>query len=59
VTTNVKAVEAVYKYCKKNSKAEVIIGKGCGSGVTADAFRKNGYNKLSEKYNFNILLKIA
>ena len=55
VTTNVETVEAVYKYCKKNSSAEVLIGEGCGSGVTADVFSNNGYSKLAEKYNIKLV----
>ena len=55
ITTDVKAIEAVYKYCKNHSSAEIVIGEGCGSGVTADAFGKNGYNKLAEKYNFRLI----
>jgi len=50
VTTNVAAVEAVYKYCKTHCKAEIVIGEGCGNGTTEEAFRANGYTKLAKKY---------
>jgi uncharacterized protein (DUF362 family) len=55
VTTNVKAVEAAYKYCKSYSKAEIAIGEGCGSGITIDIFRANGYTKLAEKYGIRLI----
>lgn len=55
VTTNVEAVEAVYNYGKKHCSAEIVIGEGCGSGITADTFRKNGYNKLSEEYGIRLI----
>ncbi len=32
VTTHVAAAEAVYRYCRAHSGAEIAIGEGCGSG---------------------------
>ncbi len=55
VTTNVKAAEAVYKYCRSYSKAEIAIGEGCGDGVTMDAFKANGYTRLAEKYGIRLI----
>ncbi len=55
VTTNVKAVEAAYKYCKSHSKAEIAIGEGCGSGITIDSFRANSYTKMAEKYGIRLI----
>jgi len=55
VTTNVKAVEAAYMYCKSHSKAEIAIGEGCGSGTTIDSFRANGYTRLAEKYGIRLI----
>lgn len=55
VTTNVKTVEAVYKYCKAHSRSKIIIGEGCGSGITADAYAKNGYNELAQKYGIKLI----
>lgn len=55
VTTNVKAAEAVYKYCKAHSKAEIVIGEGCGCGETMDAFRANGYIELADKYQIRLI----
>ena len=48
VTTDVKAIEAVYKYCKDHSSAEIVIGEGCGSGVTADAFSSSAKEKIEK-----------
>jgi uncharacterized protein (DUF362 family) len=55
VTTNVAAAEAVYKYCKAHTKAEITIGEGTGSGKTADAFKALGYTALAEKYGMKLL----
>ena len=55
VTTNVEAVEAVYKYCSSYSKAETAIGEGCGNGLTKDTFEANGYTKLADKYGIRLI----
>ncbi len=55
VTTNVKAVEAVYKYCKLHSNAKIAVGEGCGDGITIDTFRANGYTGLAEKYGIRLI----
>ena len=46
VTTCVKAVEAVYHYCKSHTKAQIMIGEGCGDGTTAETFEANGLYNL-------------
>ena len=55
VTTNVAAVEAVYKYCKANCNSQVAIGEGCGSGTTWDCYRANGYIKLAQEYDIELI----
>lgn len=55
VTTNVGAAEAVYKYCKANSKAEIAIGEGCGEGTTEEVYRATGYAKLAKKYGIRLI----
>ena len=55
VTTNVKAAEAVYRYCAAHSKAEIAIGEGCGNGVTMDTFSANGYVELADKYHIRLI----
>lgn len=55
VTTNVKAAEAVYKYCKANCSAEIAIGEGCGNGTTQDTFDSNGYTALAKKYGIELI----
>jgi uncharacterized protein (DUF362 family) len=55
VTTPVEAVEAVYLYCKKYSHARIIIGEGCGSGITPDVYKANGYTKIAEKYGIPLV----
>lgn len=55
VTTNVKAAEAVYNYCRANCSAEIAIGEGCGYGTTADTFEANDYTKLAKKYGIRLI----
>ncbi|MFH1616754.1 MAG: DUF362 domain-containing protein [Planctomycetota bacterium] len=55
VTTNVAAVEAVYRYCRKYTTAEIAVGEGCGSGITQDTFDANGYTDLAQKYNLPLI----
>jgi uncharacterized protein (DUF362 family) len=55
VTTNVKAAEALYKYCRTHTNADVAIGEGCGDGVTATAFKANGYCELAAKYGIMLI----
>ena len=55
VTTDVRAVEAVYRYCRNHSPAETVIGEGCGSGTTADTYRKNGYVALAKQYGIRLI----
>jgi uncharacterized protein (DUF362 family) len=54
VTTDVKAAEAVYLYCKKYTKAKIIIGEGCGSGTTPNVYKKLGYTNLAKKYGIEL-----
>jgi len=55
VTTPVAAAEAVLDYCQAHTSAEVAIGEGCGSGVTADAFAANGYTDLAERRGLRLI----
>ena len=55
VTTNVAAVEAVYKYCKTNCAAEIAIGEGSGSGTTQQSYNANGYTELAKKYDIRLI----
>ncbi|MHC4123530.1 MAG: DUF362 domain-containing protein [Planctomycetota bacterium] len=55
VTTNVAAAEAVFKYCKKYCLAEIVIGEGCGSGTTQQAFSANGYTQLADRYGISLI----
>lgn len=55
VTTSVHAAEAVYTYCKSHCKAEIAIGEGCGSGVTLDTFKANGYVELANSYDIRLI----
>jgi uncharacterized protein (DUF362 family) len=55
VTTSVKAVEAVYKYCKAHTKAKIVIGDGCGSGSTPDVYSALGYADISKKHGIELI----
>ncbi len=55
VTTNVKAAEAVYKYCKIHTKAKIAIGDGCGSGKTPDLYATLGYTDMAKKYGIELI----
>ncbi len=55
VTTNVAAAEAVYHYCRANTKAEIAIGEGCGNGKTSDVFAELGYTALAQKYGLKLI----
>ncbi len=55
VTTSVEAAEALYNYCKIHTKAEIVIGDGCGSGKTPDVFTALRYTKLAKKYGINLI----
>ena len=55
VTTHVGAAEAVYAYCKSHCRAEIAIGEGCGSGVTADVFAALGYTDLADKHGLRLI----
>lgn len=55
VTTPVEMVEAVYLYCKEHTDAEITIGEGCGSGVTTDTYKKNGYLELAQEYGIRLI----
>lgn len=55
VTTPVGAVEAVFRYCKGRTEAEIAIGEGAGQGRTADVFRALGYVDLAKKYNIELI----
>lgn len=50
-TTPVELVEEIIKYCKENSKAEIVIAEGSGGCETERCFKELGYYELSKKYN--------
>ncbi|MHC4631842.1 MAG: DUF362 domain-containing protein [Planctomycetota bacterium] len=55
VTTSVVAAEAVYSYCKNHTKAEIIIGEGCGTGRTPEVFAALGYTDLAQSYGIKLV----
>ena len=55
VTTDVRAVEAVYRYCRAHANAEIAIGEGVGSGRTPDVYAALGYTDLADKYGIRLI----
>jgi uncharacterized protein (DUF362 family) len=55
VTTSVIAAEAIYNYCKAHTKAEIVIGEGCGTGRTPDVFDTLGYTELANRYDMKLI----
>jgi len=55
VTTSVKAVEAVYQYCKAHTKAKIAVGDGCGSGSTPDVYSALGYTDMTKKHGIELI----
>ncbi len=55
VTTNVGIVEAIYKYCRSRTNANIVIGEGCGDGKTADTYQANGYTELAERHGIRLI----
>ena len=55
VTTDVRAAEAVYNYCRPRTNAEIAVGEGCGSGTTADTFEANGYAELARRTGMRLI----
>jgi uncharacterized protein (DUF362 family) len=49
VTTSVQAAEAVYRYCRARTKAEILVGEGTGSGRTQDVYAALGYTDLAKR----------
>jgi len=55
VTTDVRAVEAVYEYCRAHTDAEIAIGEGAGTGRTDDVYRALGYADLAKRRGIRLI----
>ena len=55
VTTSVQAVEAVYRYCRAHTSAEIIIGEGAGSGRTPDVYSALGYADFAKREGLRLI----
>ena len=55
ITTSIDAVNAVYRYCKSCTKAEIMIGEGAGSGKTSDVFTKLGYTEFAHNSGIGLI----
>ncbi|MCL5281870.1 MAG: DUF362 domain-containing protein [Planctomycetes bacterium] len=55
VTTSVKAVEAVYRYCRAHTGAESVIGESAGSGRTCDVYGALGYADFAKREGLRLI----
>lgn len=57
VTTPVQCCEAIIKYIRSCSKAEIVIAEGCGdsSAETPEVFSRLGYTTLAEHYGISLI----
>ncbi len=57
VTTSPDCCEAVIAYIQKCSKAEIVIGEGCGDNAleTDQVFASLGYNDLAQQYSVALI----
>ncbi len=55
VTTSLRAVAAVYRYCRAHTDAEIIIGEGAGSGRTYDVFATLGYTEFAQREGLRLV----
>ena len=55
VTTSLRAVAAVYRYCRAHSRAEILIGEGAGSGRTGEVFAALGYTQFARREGLRLV----
>ena len=55
VTTSIGAVEAVYRYCRAHTEAEIVIGEGSGSGRTHDVYAALGYTDFAKREGIRLV----
>ncbi len=55
VTTSVEATEAVYKYCRDRTKAQIAIGEGAGTGRTCDVYGALGYTDMASRHHIKLI----
>ena len=55
VTTSIQATEAVYKYCRDHTQADIAIGEGAGSGRTCDVYAALGYTDLARRHHIELI----
>ncbi len=57
ITTSPECVAAVIEYVRAHSKAEIIVGEGCGDAhlETTDVFERLGYTEMAADHNVQLL----
>jgi len=55
VTTGVRAIEAVYRYCRAHTTAEILIGEGAGSGRTHEVYAALGYTDFANREGLRLV----
>jgi len=54
-TTSIELVEEVIKFCRKNSRAKIIVAEGSGGCDSEKAFGDLGFRDLARKYKIELL----
>lgn len=55
VTTDVRCVEALARYCLACSGAEVVVAEGSGGADTGDCFNALGYNDMAHRLGIRLV----
>jgi uncharacterized protein (DUF362 family) len=55
VTTSVRAIEAIYRYCRAHTDTEIIIGEGAGSGRTHEVYAALGYTDFARREGIRLV----
>ena len=57
ITTSPACCEAIIKYVRQYSTAEIVIAEGCGEAdiETAEVFKTLGYTEIAEKYGIQLI----
>lgn len=57
VTTPKECCDAIIRYIRKHSDAEIVIGEGCGDSVaeTDEIFDALGYREISDRHNVPLI----
>ncbi|MCP4753561.1 MAG: DUF362 domain-containing protein [Proteobacteria bacterium] len=57
VTTPVSCCEAIVRYIRDHSSADIVLAEGCGDSIqeTGELFELHGYTELARRYGIEVL----